>query len=164
MSVSSTKIKTQLSNLQKPPSALSEGAVGRLGEGLEKLDDGCEGGWGRMSHIKAHCLPPPAFRLRLCRTLRGWWLWVGREPTPFFSSLSSCPDAQISFLHSLERKDPLTLPQAPGCQPICWGEGRGRAFPRRSWRANWKMHAPRETHLLDLEGMLAPTESWAAWT
>lgn len=35
---------------------------------------------------------------------------------------------------SQERKDPFTLPQAPGCLPICWEKG-GAPFPGGSWRS-----------------------------
>lgn len=62
-------------------------------------------------------------------------------------SLSSCPDAQISFLVPRREKTPSTLPQAPGCQPICSEKGGG-VFPRGSWRMNWKIGAPRKIHLV----------------
>lgn len=71
----------------------------------------------------------------------------------FFIFLPRCPNTARS---SLERKDPLTLPQAQGCSPSA-GEKGGSVFPRRSWRINWKIRAPRETHLLDLEGISAYT-------
>lgn len=131
-----TKIKTHLPNLQETPptphTLLSEAAVDKVGEELLKWMIEVDKVGGGCHIVIVHCLLPPWSTPsdRLLRTLRSWWLWVGRELTPFFLFfifLPRCPN----IIPVPGEKRPLTLPQAPGCQPICWGKRRGADIFRR---------------------------------
>lgn len=109
-----------------------------------------------MSHINASLPHGSPLQTEASENTEGLVALGGERAHSLFSLLYF--PAQMPNYHSWfpGEKRPLTLPQAPGCQPICCRERRGRAFPIRSWRINWKICASRETHLLDLGGMSVP--------